>query len=305
MEEQGMMNDNMFDEDYLRWKHAQQHPGTPLEGDAWKYQHPGYELFGEDAWKFDELLKMKESGQLTDEMLDEDFQRYEQWKHSQVPPKPKQPVYTPPQNHFNGMMPGSFSYEQPTTQSQSLFDQEFMQKLATWKALHGGRATYPGYGYQDYNSYPFNNYYGGWNTGPVAYPQNSGPVVNPAYNAPPMTKAQMTAGLNNVLNNQIDVFAEDKKCSNENNIELKVEAGEMRGSIKADNRCSSFYSVTQTGSITCVPSGEECDLVDEAGSVVFYIPNATLAELDQAVEAAENPKRNVNFSPFTGEHIEA
>merc|ERR1712187_423942 len=108
-----------------------------------------------------------------------------------------------------------------------------------------------------------------------------------------------------VLNNQIDVFAEDKTCSNENQIELKVEANPSRASTKADSRCSSYYSVTQSGNISCVPSGEKCELADETGTVVFYIPNATLAELDQAVETAENPKRNVNFSPITGEHIEA
>jgi len=292
MEKQGMMNDELLSEDYLRWKATKQNAGSTgspaaLDEDAWKYNHPGYGLFGEEAWKYDQMLKMKEAGQLTDKMLDEDFLRYEQWKHTQE--TTQKPTITPGfggHSGYHGFVPQT---------AQPLFDPEFMQKLEVWKALHGGRAQYSPYMYQ----MPYYNMYSQW---PSQYYQPQAPVVNPAYSAPSLSKDQMTAGLNKVLNNQIDVFAEDKKCGNAN-VKLQVDASVMRGSAKVDSRCSSYYTVTKDGAMSCVPAGESCDLVEDVGSVVFYIPGATVAELDQAISEAENlvPKRSESFSPLTGE----
>merc|ERR1711974_183573 len=91
MQQQGYMTDEMFDEDFLRfqaWQKQQQQQAAKtalLKRLALKRQ-----LFGEDAWKYQQLLDMKSAGtpmgpEMTKKLFDEDFLRYEAWKNSQTP----------------------------------------------------------------------------------------------------------------------------------------------------------------------------------------------------------------------------
>jgi len=287
-----------MDDEYLRWKQSQGGLSAPQ-----------YSPFGEDALKFEQLLNLKNKGMYSTKFNDEDFMRYEQWKNSQARPAPVTPA--------KPVYPAKPSYA-------GEFDMVFMQKLNDWNRLNG-RLQYPmGYNNQNmaYNTGYNQNSWGyqpstpartpwttpQYNSFPTQPTQHS-PVVNPNFHPAPAAPAplsmdQMTKQLDRVLNNQIDVFAEDKACTNAN-VALTVDADANKRQT-ADSRCSNYYSVTKDGVITCVPAGDTCSLADEAGSVVFYIPGATIAQLDEAVAEAEiaEAQRKVVFSPITGETVE-